>query len=150
MCYEKQELLTHREHLSSLLGFWWGPFCPSFKFFSVVLLCILTFWVPCCDVRYDFRIKRSSVNLYLQLFVGGLMSYLRYLWLFAYSGVQHILWCVFVLLVFVLCLVYPMLPVSLNCPILIEPSVSLTFIYSRYPDQMLMFLGNLLDNKRLL
>ena len=76
MCYEKQELLTHREHLSSLLGFWWGPFCPSFKFFSVVLLCILTFWVPCCDVRYDFRIKRSSVNLYLQLFVGGLMSYL--------------------------------------------------------------------------
>jgi len=27
--------------------------------------------------------------------VGGLMSYLRYLCLFAYSGVQHILCCVF-------------------------------------------------------
>jgi len=78
------------------------------------------------------------------------MFYLRYLRLFAYGVVQHILCCVFVLLVFVLYLVYPMLPVSLNCPILIEPSVSLTFIYSRYPDQMLMFLGNLLDNKRLL
>jgi hypothetical protein len=23
----------------------------------VVLLCVFTFWVPCCDVRYDFRIK---------------------------------------------------------------------------------------------
>jgi hypothetical protein len=31
------------------------------------------------------------------------MSYLRYLCLFAHSGVQHILRCVFVLFVFVLC-----------------------------------------------
>ena len=31
------------------------------------------------------------------------MSYLRYLCLFAHSGVQHILCCVFVLFVFVLC-----------------------------------------------
>ena len=45
---------------------------------------------------------RYSVRLYLQLFVGGLMSYLRYLCLFANSGVQHILCCVFVLFVFVL------------------------------------------------
>jgi len=28
-----------------------------FVFFCVVLLCVFTFWVPCCDVRYDFRIK---------------------------------------------------------------------------------------------
>ena len=41
--------------------------------------------------------------LYLQLFVGGLMSYLR---LFVYSGVQRILCCVFVLFVFVLCTLY--------------------------------------------
>jgi hypothetical protein len=47
------------------------------------------------------------------------MSYLRYLCLFTYSGVQHILCCVFVLLVFVLSL----LPVSLDCPFLIAPSV---------------------------
>ena len=48
----------------------------------------------------------------------------RYLYSFAYSGVQHILCCVFVLFVFVLCLiVYPMLPVSLDCPFLIVPSV---------------------------
>ena len=53
----------------------------------------------------------------LQLFVGGFMFYLRYLCLFAYSGVQHILCCVF------LRLVYPMLPVSLDSPFLIAPTV---------------------------
>jgi hypothetical protein len=57
------------------------------------------------------------VRLYLQMFVGGLMSYLCYLCylcLLAHSGVQCTVYCVFVLLVFVLCLVYPMLPVSLD------------------------------------
>jgi hypothetical protein len=49
------------------------------------------------------------------------MFYLRYFVLFLYSGVQHILCCVFVL--FFLCLVYPMLPVSLDCHYLIAPSV---------------------------
>jgi len=39
----------------------------------------------------------------LQLFVGELMSYLRYLCLLTYSGVQHILTCGFVLFFFVLC-----------------------------------------------
>ena len=62
--------------------------------FCIVLLCILTFRVPCCDVRYDLRKKRCSVRLYLQLFVKGFMFYLRYLCLFAYSGVQRILCCV--------------------------------------------------------
>jgi len=47
------------------------------------------------------------------------MFYLRYLSLFAHSGVQHILCCVFVFLG----LVYPMLPVSLESPFLIAPSV---------------------------
>ena len=42
-------------------------------------------------------------------YVGGLMSYSRYLCLFAYSGVQHVLCCV--------------LAVSLDCPFLIAPSV---------------------------
>ena len=49
------------------------------------------------------------------------MSYLCYLCLFAYSGVQqHILCCVFV---GCLRLVYPMMQVSLDCPFLIAPSV---------------------------
>ena len=50
-------------------------------------------------------------------FVGGRMSYLRYLCLFANSGVQHILCCVF------LPPVYPMLPMFLDYPVLIAPSV---------------------------
>ena len=61
----------------------------------------------------------NDACLYLQLLLEGLMSYLRYLCLFVYSGVQHILCCVFVFLR----LVYPMVPVSLGCPFLIAPSV---------------------------
>ena len=49
------------------------------------------------------------------------MSYLRYLCLFTFSGVQHILCCVFVFVF--LHLVYAMLPVSLDYPFLIAPSV---------------------------
>ena len=48
------------------------------------------------------------------------MSYLGYLCMLAHSGVQHILCCVFF---FSLRIVYHMLPVSLNCPFLIAPSV---------------------------
>ena len=48
------------------------------------------------------------------------MSYLRYLYLFTYNDVQHILCCVFC---FVCLRLYPMLPVSLDCPFLIVPSV---------------------------
>jgi hypothetical protein len=46
---------------------------------------------------------RTWVRLYLQLFVGGIMSYLHYLFLFMYGGVQRILCFVFVLFVIVLC-----------------------------------------------
>jgi hypothetical protein len=63
----------------------------------------------------------NKAELYQQkLFVGGIMSYLRYLCLFAYSNAQHILCCVFCLIYF--CLVYPMLPVSLDFPFLIVAS----------------------------
>ena len=47
------------------------------------------------------------------------MSYLRYLCLFAHSGVQHMLCFSFV----ILRLVYYMLPVSLDFPFLMAPSV---------------------------
>ena len=63
---------------------------------------------------YDFHIKR----LYLKLFVGVFMCYLRYL---------CTLWCpthiVLCFCIVFLRLVYPMLPVSLDCPFLIAPSV---------------------------
>ena len=67
------------------------------------------------------REKRCSVRLYLQLFVGELMSYSRYLCLFAYSGVQRIL-CSGFFFGGGFRLVYPMLPVSLDCPYFIAPS----------------------------
>ena len=101
--YKKQELLTLREHLSSLPICGCGPCCSSFQFF------VLSYYVY---LRSEFRVvmsvtisaqKRCFVPLYLQLFVGGLMSQLRYLCLFAHSGVQHILCCVLVFLFFVLC-----------------------------------------------
>ena len=49
------------------------------------------------DIIYFFHFIGYAV-FYLQLFVGGRMSYLNYLYLFAHSGVQHILCGVFVLL----------------------------------------------------
>jgi hypothetical protein len=49
------------------------------------------------------------------------VSYLCHLCLLAYSGVQHILCCVFVLFFFVF--VYPMLTVSPDCLFLIAYSV---------------------------
>ena len=47
-----------------------------------------------------YKTLRCLVHLYLQFFVRGRMSYLRYLCLFPYSGVQCILCCVFVLCFF--------------------------------------------------
>ena len=50
--------------------------------------------------------KRCSVRLYLQLFVVGLMSYLRQLCSFEQSGVQHILIFCFLLCSSSLCVSY--------------------------------------------
>ena len=55
--YKKQELLTHGEHLSSPLSALVGSMLLIFLVFCVVLLCVFTFCVSCCDVNYDFRIK---------------------------------------------------------------------------------------------
>ena len=74
-------------------------------------------------VRYDFRLKTMLVRLYLQLYVEGLMSYLRYSCLLAYSVVQHICVVFLCCLSLVLCLVYPILPFSLNYLFFIHPSV---------------------------
>jgi hypothetical protein len=52
------------------------------------------------------------------------MSYLHYLCLFSYKSDQHILCFSFVCFH----LVHPMLWVSMDCPFLIAPSYSLTFI----------------------
>jgi hypothetical protein len=38
-------------------GFWRVSFAHLFSFLCCPKLCVLTFWVPCCDVRYDFHIE---------------------------------------------------------------------------------------------
>ena len=65
-----------------------------FSFLCCPVMCLRVL-SSCCDVRYDFRINTMIGSSLPQLFVGGLMSSLRYLCLFVYSGVRHILWCVF-------------------------------------------------------
>jgi hypothetical protein len=104
-------------------------FVPGFMVESVLLIFLVLFAMLYYIYLYpEFRVKisvtistlkRCSVRLYFQLF------YLHYLCLFVYSGVQHILLCVFVfvLFVFVLCLVYPMLLVTLDCPFVTAPLV---------------------------
>ena len=61
-----------------------------------------------------------SVCLYLQLFV-------RYLYLFVYIGVQHMLCCVFILFFFILCTLCCQF--FLDCPFWLPLWCSLTFIY---------------------
>jgi hypothetical protein len=62
--------------------------------------------LTCVSLRSEFcvvlsitisTLKRCSVRLYHQLFVGGCMSYSCDLCLFTHSGIQHILCFVFVL-----------------------------------------------------
>jgi hypothetical protein len=77
-----------------------------------------TFCVPCCDVRI-----KTMFDSLIPPVVCRRVHVLFTLFVFVHSGVQHILCCVFVLFVFVLCLVYLMLSVSLDCPFLITPSV---------------------------
>ena len=91
-------------------------------------------------------LKRCSVRLYFQLFVGGFMYYIRYLCLFAYSDVPHILCCVFVLFIYVLS---TLLSVSLDCPLLFAFRYSLTFIYIQYIDQKKKIKTITIDDKML-
>ena len=83
----------------------------------IVLLCVFMFWVLCCDVRYDYLIKT--------MFGSSLPPVV--------CTKAHVF---FMLFVFVLCfcfvflrLVYPMLPVSLDCRFWLPLRYSLTFIW---------------------
>ena len=57
--------------------------------FYVVLLCVFTSLVACCDVCYNFRIKKCSVLLYLQSPVGVLMSCRVFVYFCVYIDVQY-------------------------------------------------------------
>ena len=62
-------------------------------------LCYFCLFVggPMSYLRYFYLFVGGPMSYlrYFCLFVGGPMFYLRYFCLFAYSGVQHILCCVF-------------------------------------------------------
>ena len=77
-----------------------------------------SFWVQCCDVCYDFRIKMIFDSSLLPV-ASHRSDVLITLFLFfcAYWCSAHTVLC-FVFLR----LVYPMLPISLDCPFLIAPS----------------------------
>ena len=95
----------------SIPVFWVGS---MLLIFLVFLIC-----VPCCDVLDVFIIKMMFGSSLLPVVCRGVKSYLCYVCLFAHTGVQHILCCVF------LRVVCPALPISLDCQFL----YSLTFIY---------------------
>ena len=100
----------------------------TFLVFCVVLLCVFTFWVRCCIVRYDFNIKAMFGSCLPPVVFRRAHVYIRYTsmcytskCLFAQSGVQHMLCSVW--LGFSSSCVPVMLPVSLDCQFLIAPSV---------------------------
>jgi hypothetical protein len=117
-----QELFTLRAHLSLSRFFSVRSMLLIFLVFCVVILRVFTFWVSCCDVRYGLRIEMRFGSSFLPV-VCRRAHVLFTLFVFVCcSSVQKILCCVF------LSIVYPMLPVSLDCPFL-SSVYSLTFIY---------------------
>jgi len=84
--------------------------------------------------------KRNLIRLYLQLFVGRIMSYLCYLCLLVYIVVSNRCCVVyFVLFVLVFCFVYPMVLISLDCPFWIAPSVY-SNVYLKSSDQYFSYI----------
>ena len=77
--------------------FWWDPCCSSvFSFFCCPIVCLdVLSSVLWCPLQFLHTSDVQVRSLYLQMFVGGFMSYLRYLCLLAHSGIQHMLWCIF-------------------------------------------------------
>jgi hypothetical protein len=59
-----------------------------------------------CIITYIMIFTVKDVNIKIHQYVGGLMSCLLYLCLLAHSGAQHILCCVLVLVLSVLCIRY--------------------------------------------
>jgi hypothetical protein len=139
-------LINLREHLSSTTVFLVG---------SVLLIFFCFMLCPIRCLCSDFRVvmsvtisawKRCSVRLHLQLFVGGRISYLRYFCLFAQWCLTHIVLCFCFIF---LRLMNTMLPVSLDCPFLIAPSV-FSSVYFRVLIQVLQVNMNLRLRNRLL
>ena len=111
-------MLTLHEHLSSLPIFCWGPCCISFLCCSIMHLSVLSsvLWWP---QRFPHKTMFGS-SLTPVVCRRADVSFMLFVLVFVYTDVQSILCCGFF---FVLCLAYPILPVSLDCSFLITPSV---------------------------
>ena len=85
--------------INNVLVFWWVLFAVSQKIYDISMkdnhdniYYNISYYVI-YNSSLSLKAIKPSVRLYHQLFVGGLMSYLRYLCLVTYSGVKHILSC---------------------------------------------------------
>ena len=119
--YRKQELLTFASTWDHS-RFWWGPFWST-----VVLLCVFTFWVSCCDVRLIFPHGSDVRFVFASSCLWGarvLFTLFVCMW-WCPTHIVLYFWFVF------LRLVYSMLPVSLDCPFVIAPSV-FSDVYCKY------------------
>ena len=90
----------------------------------VVLLYIFRYWVPCCDVRYDFLITTMFGSSLLSVVCSRAHVLFTLLCLFANSDIQHILfYFIFIFFWGGSSSCVPYVAVSLDFPFLIAPSV---------------------------
>ena len=94
-----------------------GSVLPIFLFFCVVLLCVYVLSPLRFPHKNDARFVFTSSCLY------GIHVFLTLCVCVCLRIVVPNTYCVVFLFLFVLCFVYPMLPVSLDYPFLIAPSV---------------------------
>jgi hypothetical protein len=105
--------------VSKKTPFFVGSMLFIFLAFCVVLLCVITFWVLCCDTSYDFRIKTMFDSSFPSVVCS--MAHVLFTLCGCYSGIQHIL-CFFFFFFF-RGLMYHILPISLDCPLGIVLSI---------------------------
>ena len=110
--------------------------CFGAHFVYVVLLCVVTFWVPCCHVRYDFHIKTVFGSSFPPVVCRRAYVFTLFMFLFicVWWCPTHIVPCFSFVFLRIVC---PVLPVSQDYPFLIDLSVfsnvyfyRLIFIYT--------------------
>ena len=106
---------------------WWYPCCSSFLLLCVVLLCVFTLVVPCCNVCYDFLINTKFGSSLPS--VACLRAYVLFT-LFCSLVVSNSNCVVFLFVLF---------QVSLDCPSLIDTSVS-SNVYLHWKHSLLILL----------
>jgi len=107
-----------------------------------VILCVFGFLVSCCGVRMGVMFGSSLPSVLcgrayvlfvfvcirwcpmcLDCMIGMVVSYKRQELIFLFLTLLVFCGVLLVLFVFLLCFLYPILPVSLDCPFFIAPSV---------------------------